>query len=148
MHNKTSWNEKLFVGKLYDWYQEYLTKEGVENYAINSLLYITMMRERYGRMYEKCISQLKMYANLIRILSKDYLPFPLLPPAKLQEILKEVKKAIQISNPDYDIVIKRLYLYYNMKLVTFDINKERNLIAQFLVFVQPYTKTTADTVPN
>ena len=59
---------------------------------------------------------------------------------KLQEILKEVKIAIQISNPDYDIVIKRLHLYYDMKLVTFGINEERNLIVQFPVFVQPYTQ--------
>ena len=57
-------------------------------------------------MYEKFISQLQMYANVIRVLLKGYLPISLLPPTKLQEIIKEVKKAIQISNPDYDIVIK------------------------------------------
>ena len=90
MHNKTVWNEKLFVGKLNDWYQWYLTKEGVQHYAINSLLYITMMREKYVRMYEKFISQLKMYANVIRIPSKGYLPLSLLPPMKLQKILNEV----------------------------------------------------------
>ena len=57
---------------------------------------------------------------------------------KLQEILKEFGKAIQISNPDYDIVIKRIHLYYDMKLFTFGITKERNLIVQFPVFIQPY----------
>ena len=72
--------KKLFVGKLNDWYQWYLTKEGVEHYATNSLLYITTMREKYARMYEKFISQLKMYASVIRILSKGYLPISLLPP--------------------------------------------------------------------
>ena len=66
-------------------------------------------------MYENFISQLKMYANAIRVLSKGYLPISLLPPIKLQEILNEVKKAIQISNPDYSIVIKRLHFYYDMK---------------------------------
>ena len=45
MHNKTTWNEKLFVGKLHNWYQWYFTKYGVEHYAINSLLYITMMKK-------------------------------------------------------------------------------------------------------
>ena len=97
------------------------------------------MREKYVRMYEKFISQLQMSANVIRVLSKGYLPISLLPPTQLQEILKEeIKKAIQISNPDYDIVIKRLPLYYDMKLVTFGINKENNLIVQFPVFIQPY----------
>ena len=80
------------------------------------------MREKYANMYEKIKSQLKMYANAIRILSKGYLPISLLPPTKLPDILKEVKKAIQISMPDYDIVLKRLQLYYDMKLVTFGIN--------------------------
>ena len=61
-------------------------------------------------MYEGFISQLQMYANGVRVLSKCYLPIFLLPPTKLQEILDEVKKAIQISNPDYDVVIKRLHL--------------------------------------
>ena len=77
---------------------------------------------------------------MIRVPSKGYLPISLLSPTKLQEILCEVKMVIQISNPDYNIIIKRLHLYYDKKLVTFDINKERNLIAQFSVFVQPYTQ--------
>ena len=41
-------------------------------------------------------------------------------------------------NPDYDIIIKRLHLHYDLKLVTFGIDKDRNLIIQFPVFVQPY----------
>ena len=40
-------------------------------------------------------------------------------PYKLQEILISVKQILIKNNPDYDIVIKRLYLYYDMKLVTF-----------------------------
>ena len=69
MHNKTAWNEKLSAGKLNDWYQWYLMKEGFQHYAINSLLYITTMREKYVRMYGKFISQLWMYANVKRVLS-------------------------------------------------------------------------------
>ena len=76
-----------------------------------------------------------MYAKAIRVLLKCYLSISLLPPSKLQEILGEVKKAIQITSPDYDMVIKRLHLYYDMKLVAFVIDEERNLIVQFLVFV-------------
>ena len=43
-------------------------------------------------------------------------------------------------NPDYDLVIDRLHLYYDMQLVTFGIDKDRNLIIQFPIFVQPYTQ--------
>ena len=43
--NKTTWNEKLFVSKPNNWYEWYLTREGVEHYVINFLLYIPMIRE-------------------------------------------------------------------------------------------------------
>ena len=44
-------------------------------------------------------------------------------PYKLQEILNSVKETLTKSNPDYDIVSKRLHLYYDMKLVTFGIDR-------------------------
>ena len=91
-------------------------------------------------MYERFINQLKMYSQVIRVLSKGYLPISLLLPSKLNTILQEVKEALQVTNRDYDLVIKRLHLYYDMKLVTFGIDDQRNLIIQFLVFVQPYTQ--------
>ena len=37
-------------------------------------------------------------------------------------------------------MIKRLHLYYNMKLVTFGIDRNQNSIIQFPIFVQPYTQ--------
>ena len=58
----------------------------------------------------------------------------------MKEIINFVKETLTKSNPDYDIVIKRLHLYYDMKLVTFRIDKDRNLIIQFPIFVQPYTQ--------
>ena len=59
---------------------------------------------------------------------------------------------MQIKNRDYDLVIKRLYLYYDMKLVTFGIDDQRNLIIQFPVFVhlhnqQHLTLYQLETVP-
>ena len=81
-----------------------------------------------------------MYCQVIRVLSKGYLPISLLLPSKLNVILEKVKEALQVSNRDYDLVMKRLYLYYDMTLVTFDIDNQKNLIIQFLVFIQPYTQ--------
>ena len=63
-----------------------------------------------------------MYSQAIRVLSKGYLPISLLLTSKLTTILQEVKEALQVNNRDYDLVIKRLYLYYDMKLVTFGID--------------------------
>ena len=69
---------------------------------------------------------------------KDYVPMYLLSQTKLKEILNEVKKAIQSTNLDYDILINRLHLYYDMRLVTFGMSEERNLIDKFPIFIQPY----------
>ena len=140
MQNFTTWNEKTFAGKLHDWMELYTRDEGVRNYAINSILFLTTVREKYVRMYERFIKELKLYSRAIRVLSKGYLPISLLPPSKLEKILDEVRIAITKSNKDYDLVLTRLYLYYDMKLVTFGIDNQRNLIVQFPVFVQPYTQ--------
>ena len=140
LHNQSTWNERLFVGKTEDWYRWYLSARGVIHYAINSLLFLTTTREKCVKMYERFINQLRMYFQVIRVLSKGYLPISLLPPSKLNTILQEVKEALQVNNRDYDLVIKRQYLYYDIKSVTFGIDDKRYLIIQFLVFVQPYTQ--------
>ena len=80
-----------------------------------------------------------MYTSAIRILAKGYLPILLVTPLKLRGIFNEVKTSIQKTNPDYDLVIDRLHLYYNIQLVTFGTDKDKSHIIQFLVFVQPYT---------
>ena len=92
-------------------------------------------------MYEKFIVELKSYSKAIRILSKGYLPISLMPPSKLEAILEQVKLVLRKTNKDYDLVLTRLYLYYDMKLVTFGIDSQRNLNIQFPIFVQPYTQT-------
>ena len=91
-------------------------------------------------MYERFVNQLKEYSHAIRILSKGYLPISLLPPSKLAKILQEVKQVLLKTNKNYGLVIKGMYKYYDMKLVTFGIDRDRNLIIQFPVFVQPYTQ--------
>ena len=137
---QTTCNEKLFAGKIDNWYGWYLSERGVGHYAINSLLFLTMAREKYVKMYERFIDQLGMYSQAIRILSTGYLPISLLLPSKVNIILQEVKEALQVTNRDYDLVMKRLYLYYDMKIVTIGIDDQKNLIIQFPVFVQSYTQ--------
>ena len=43
MQNFTTWNEKTFIGKLHDWMELYSWDEGICNYAINSILFLTMV---------------------------------------------------------------------------------------------------------
>ena len=57
MHNTTSWRERTFAGKLNQWLELYLHQDGVHHYVINSILF----REKYVKMYERFLQQLKMY---------------------------------------------------------------------------------------
>ena len=51
-------------------------------------------------------------------------------------------------NPDYHIVIKSLHVYYDMKLVTFGIDKDKNLIIQFPVFCTAICPVANDTISD
>ena len=141
MHNMASLKERVFVGKMNDWLKQELTHLTNEHsYSISTLLFLTTIKEKYVRMYERFIIELKSYSKVIRIFSKGYLPTSLIPPSKLETILQQVKTALAKNNKNYDLVLNRLYLYYNMKLVMFGIDNDRNLIIQFPVFVEPYTQ--------
>ena len=113
---------------------------GLQHYSTNSLLYLRIIQDKYISMYRELITQLHTYVSAIRILAKGYLPNTLIKPDKLQEILTEVKNSLHVTKPDYNLVLDRLHLYYDMQLVTFGIDKDKNLIIQFPVFIQPYTQ--------
>ena len=104
------------------------------------MLYLRTIKDKYIEIYNTFILQLHIYAKEIRILAKGYLPISLITLVKLQEVLNSIKETLIKTNPDYNIIIKRLHLYYNMKLATFRIDRHRNLIMQFSIFVWPYTQ--------
>ena len=143
LHSRQTLYESLFTGKTLAAYKSYFQMHsscGVQHYAVNSMLYLRTIKDEYIEIYNEFISQLCIYTKAVRILAKGYLQISLITPLKLQEIIDSVKEMFIKTNPDYDIVIKRLHLYYNMKLVTFGIDRKGNLIIQFPIFVQPYTQ--------
>ena len=139
MHNLTCLKERLFVGRVNKRLKQQLTcYNDKHSYSITTLLFLRTFNEKYVRMYERFINELKSYSKAICILSKGYLLISLIPPSKLETILQQVKTALAKTNKNYDLVLNRLYLYYDMKLVTFGIDHNKNLIIQFPVFVAPY----------
>ena len=46
MQNFTTWNEKTFAGKLHDWMEIHSQDEGMCNYAINSVLFLTPVQRK------------------------------------------------------------------------------------------------------
>ena len=143
LHKRQTLYESLFAGKTLAAYESYLqmhSSHGIQYYAVNLMLYLRTIKDKYIEIYNESISQLHIYTKAVRILAKGYLPISLITPLKLQEIIDSIKETLIKTNPDYDIVIKRLHLYYDRKLVTFGIERKRNLIIQFPIFVQPYTQ--------
>ena len=141
MRNLTSLKEILFVGKMNEWLKQKLSHFNNEHSdSISTLLFLTAIKEKYVRMYERFIAELKSYSKAIRILSKGYLPISLIPPSKLETILQQVKTALAKNNKNYDLASNRLYLYYDMKLVIFGIDNDRNLIIHFPVFIETNTQ--------
>ena len=142
IHNTTSSHERLFAGEHSPsaFRTLYTHSLGLQHYSTNSLLYLRIIQDKYVALYKGLVTQLHTYVSAIRVLAKGYLPNALITPAKLQEILIEVKKTLQITNPDYDLVIDRLHLYYDMPLITFSTDTNMNLIIQFPIFLQPYTQ--------
>ena len=62
MHNLTSLKERLFVGKVNDWLKQQLTHYNDEHsYSITTLLFLRTINEKYVRMYERFINELKTY---------------------------------------------------------------------------------------
>ena len=140
IHNVTSSHEKSFAREHMPTLFRLLYTDalGIQQYAVNSLLFLRVIQDKYISLYRELITQLCSYVSAIRVLAKGYLPTTLLTPRKLQGILAEVKKSLQHTNPDYTLVLDRLHLYYDMQLVTFGIDKDLNLVIQFPVFIQPY----------
>ena len=101
MQNVTTWKEKVFVSKMNKWLKCKLENICNEfDYSIDAVLFLTMVKENYVRMYKKFIDELKSYSKAIRILSKGYLSITLIMPSKLEAILQQVQLAITKSNQD------------------------------------------------
>ena len=65
IHNTITSNEKLFAGELSTAFTWYVKKKGIPHYAINALLYLRTLREKYVKMYKfsycNCIYMLQLY---------------------------------------------------------------------------------------
>ena len=141
IHNMTSSHEKLFAEEHNPslFRMLYMDALGIQQNAINSLLFLRIIQDKYISLYRELITQLCIYVSTIGILAKGHLPNTLLTPKRLQGILSEVKRSLHITNPDYTLVLDRLHLYYDMQLVTFGIDRDMNIVIQSQ-YLQPYTQ--------
>ena len=114
MQNITTWKEKIFVSEMNEWLKHKLADiHNKFDYSIDAMLFLTTVKEKYVRMYEKFIAELKSYSKAIRILLKGYLPITLITPSTLEAILKQVQIAIAKMNQDYELVLYNILLPIN-----------------------------------
>ena len=83
LHSRQSMYQELFIGqitKAYEYYSQMHGDHGIHHYAINSMLYLRTIKDKYIELYNEFTSQLHNYAKVIRILAKGYLPILLVTP--------------------------------------------------------------------
>ena len=101
------------------WIFKYLKENtGYEIYSHQINLYVQAMRERYLRMPENLINELRLLLRSIATLSKGYLPPQLFSPTDLVKISMAALKMVQKRHPDYVLAIPQTSSYYDMRLVT------------------------------
>ena len=78
IHNTTSLHEKLFAGEHNHSVFRilYAHSLGLQQYSINSLLYLRIIQDKYISLYRELITQLCTYVSAIRILAKGICLIP------------------------------------------------------------------------
>ena len=95
---------------------------------------------KYVDVYKVLIRKSYICINPIHILSTGYLLISLKPQSQLNNMITQVGKVVTKTNPKYNLLIKRLHLYYDMKLVTLATDYNLHIIIQFPVFVPPHSQ--------
>ena len=136
LNNRTAFLEEMLNGKIKGVMDKYLKESsGYEIYSHQLNLYVQAMRERYLRVPENLIYELRLLLRSIAILSKGYLPPQLFSPTDLVKISLAALKMIQKRYPDYILAIPQASSYYDMRLVTFGIDE-----VCFPIFVKDFSR--------
>ena len=101
-------------------------------------LYVHSVLERQIRLYEWLLQHLELLDS-IGLLSTGCLPPLLFPPTVLKNITENTIKLVHRLHPDYVLAIDHVTAYYDMKLATFGVDQDNNMIIAFPIFVKDHT---------
>ena len=104
--------------------------------------YFNTVSDRHIKMYEELVAQLTGLLRAIRTLNRGYIPIELFPPSLLRNITQQALLMVRKQHPDYVSVIARATSYYDMKLVTFGLDNQDNLVVAFPIFIQDHTRSS------
>ena len=142
LQNRTMQLERLLTGEdMYTLQMAHMLPDvsGRMTFIHKLHLYVHSVLERQIRLYEWLLRYLKDLLNAIGILSTGHLPPFLFPPTILENITTNALLMVKKSHPNFVVVIKHLTEYYDMKLATFGVDTDGNMIVAFPVFVQDHT---------
>ena len=141
LNNRTVYLERMLNGHFENIVMRYVKEtRGLDIYAHQVNLYVQAMRERYLRIPENLIAEIRLLMRSIAILSKGYLPPQLFSPTDLVKISLSALSMIQKRHPDYVLAIPHSSSYYDMRLATFGIDDEDRLVVCFPIFVKDFSR--------
>ena len=117
-----------------------LNLRGTQIFTHQVNMYVQAMRERYLRVPENLINELRLLLRSIAILSKGYLPPQLFSPTDIVRISQAALDMVKQGHPDYVLAIPQASSYYNMRLVTFGIDEDDRLVVCFPIFVKDFSR--------
>ena len=80
-------------------------------YSHQLQLYLNFVQEKYIRLYENLVTELKALLKSISILSRGYLPAYLFPPSTLKQLSEQAINMIREQNPDYVLALPHITDY-------------------------------------
>ena len=145
IRNRTLSLEKLLTGQDLCTLQhahmvpDLLGIEGRLTFMHKMNLYIHSVLERQIRLYELMLHHLKDLLDCIGILSTGKLPLMLFPPTVLENITSNAIDMVCHTHPEYELAVGHVTEYYDMKLCTFGIGIQGNMVVAFPIFVKDHS---------
>ena len=113
--------------------------EGRLTFMHKTNLYVHSVLERQIRLYKLMLRHLKDLLDCIGILSTGKLPPMLFPPTVLENITSNAIDMVCCTHPEYELAVGHISEYYDMKLCTFGISIEGNMVVAFPIFVKDHS---------
>ena len=130
------------IYKVMNRYQIWKDYYGMQNYPMFGYKleeYFKFQERKHIDIYRRLIEEYRKVIRATETLSKGYLPPELITIRKLREITQEVTRMLSEKHPTYTLALDRLSHYYDMKLVTFQLDpKSHSLIITFPVFIKEF----------
>lgn len=141
LHNRTSWLERAFETNPSAWQQYYnATQEGLIVFSAHLQQYLSQMKEEHDLVYRDLLDGFRRLIVGLEKLSQGYLPAEIFPPSVLNGIIEQVKEAVDSSHPEYEVALENVANYYDMKLVTYGVDKtDHTLVVTFPILIQHHT---------